>query len=72
MSYRWQLELSTASATTQAELALAGADRDFDSQEQAEQWMSGFYADLIDLDVAAVTLLEADRVVYGPMSLLAG
>lgn len=71
MSYRWKLALSAASATTRDELALAGADREFDTQEQAEQWMSGFYADLVDLDVASVTLLQADRVVYGPMSLLA-
>ena len=33
--------------------------------------MGEIWSDLAELGVAAVTLLEADRVVYGPMSLSA-
>lgn len=45
------------------------ADQTFASQADAESWVGEFWADLADLGVDAVTLFEADRQVYGPMSL---
>ncbi|WP_312718808.1 hypothetical protein [Mobilicoccus sp.] len=45
---------------------------EFPGQGEAEAWLSDTWADLADAGVAQVTLLEGDRVVYGPMSLEAG
>lgn len=45
------------------------ADQRFPSQADAESWVGEFWAELADEGVAAVTLLEGDREVYGPMSL---
>lgn len=41
----------------------------FDSQADAEAWLTLNYEDLQDDGVSEVTLMEEDRVVYGPMSL---
>ncbi|HOB04602.1 MAG TPA: hypothetical protein PKM36_04955 [Propionibacteriaceae bacterium] len=41
----------------------------FPSQADAEAWLTDAYPDLIDAGASEVTLLEGDRVVYGPMSL---
>ena len=41
----------------------------FDDQTSAEEWLSSFYLDLQDLGVTQISLFEADRLVYGPMSL---
>ena len=45
------------------------AEQTFPSQADAESWVGEFWAELADLGVDAVTLFEADRQVYGPMSL---
>jgi hypothetical protein len=45
------------------------AGRRFSSQADAESWVGEIWSDLAGLGVDAVTLMEADRVVYGPMSL---
>ena len=47
------------------------ADQRFASQADAESWVGEIWAELADHGVAAVTLLEHDREVYGPMSLSA-
>lgn len=67
MSYRWE----AASGTPDLE-AMQAEDllKQFDSKEAAEEWLSLFYDDLVRHGVAEVTLMEEDRVVYGPMSLL--
>jgi hypothetical protein len=44
----------------------------FAAQGDAESWVGEVWAELAEEGVAAVTLLEGDRVVYGPMSLAAG
>lgn len=54
--WRWQPDTGTIDAR-------------FDSQAEAESWLTENYADLQDEGVHEVTLLEGDRVVYGPMSL---
>lgn len=41
----------------------------FDSQEQAEAWLTANYEDLLDEGATEVTLFEGDRQVYGPMGL---
>jgi hypothetical protein len=41
----------------------------FPSQADAETWVGEEWRRLLDGGVDAVTLLEGDRVVYGPMSL---
>lgn len=53
-----------------ADLAsVAGLDETFGTQADAEAWLTASYEDLVDAGVDEVTLLEEDRVVYGPMSL---
>ena len=64
----WRLEdASGAEVTVPADFA----GRRFPSQADAESWVGEIWTDLAELGVAAVTLMEADRVVYGPMSLSA-
>lgn len=65
--YRWTTEptLDTAAATD------AGLVQAFPTQADAEAWLSASFEDLVDHGVDSVTLLEGDRVVYGPMSLSA-
>lgn len=47
----------------------AGLGQTFPTQADAEAWLTASYEDLVDAGVDEVTLLEGDRVVYGPMSL---
>ena len=41
----------------------------FPSQADAETWIGEEWSDLLARGIDAVSLLEGDRVVYGPMSL---
>jgi len=41
----------------------------FPSQGDAESWLGETWPELLHAGVAAVTLLDGDRVVYGPMGL---
>ena len=43
--------------------------RSFPTQGEAETWLGEFYPELIAAGVGAVSLYEADRLVYGPMNL---
>ena len=43
--------------------------RGFASQGEAESWLGEFYPELVESGIRAVTLHEAGRRVYGPMSL---
>ena len=45
------------------------ADQRFGNQGDAESWVGEIWADLAEHGVAAVTLFEHERLVYGPMSL---
>ena len=56
MSYRWEPD--------------GGLEKRFEDQSLAEEWLSSFFDELIELGVTEVTLYEEDRLVYGPMSLL--
>ncbi|HYG92191.1 MAG TPA: hypothetical protein VD859_01280 [Nocardioides sp.] len=70
----WWWRLEDASGN---EVGLSGDDteeygeRRFASQADAESWIGETWAGLADAGVAAVTLFELDRQVYGPMSLSA-
>ena len=44
-------------------------DQTFPSQGEAETWLGEFYPELLERGVKAVSLREADRLVYGPMAL---
>lgn len=48
-----------------------GVTTRFPSQQAAEAWFTEHWADLDDAGVEAVTLLDGDVVVYGPMPLTA-
>lgn len=64
-SWRWRLEDSAGS-----EVAATGVSSpDFPSQSDAESWVGEAWRELLEAGVDAVTLLEGDREVYGPMSL---
>ena len=47
----------------------SGTAEPFPAQGDAETWLGETWRSLADEGVAAVTLLEEQRVVYGPMSL---
>ncbi|MDO7867003.1 hypothetical protein [Nocardioides jiangxiensis] len=64
--WRWRLEDGAGGVV---EAAADLADKTFPSQADAESWVGEFWPDLAAAGVAAVTLFEADREVYGPMSL---
>jgi hypothetical protein len=44
-------------------------DQTFPSQGEAESWLGEVYPELVTQGVRAVSLYEADRLVYGPMRL---
>jgi hypothetical protein len=62
----WRLEDASGAEVTVSD-ELAGLR--FASQADAESWVGETWAELAAEGVGAVTLLEHDRVVYGPMSL---
>lgn len=64
-SWHWRLEDSAG-----GEVEALGVERQqFPSQSDAESWVGEVWRDLLEAGVDAVTLFEADRRVYGPMSL---
>lgn len=46
-----------------------GPAMSFESQEEAERWLSETYADLLDEGIAEVSLFNDLQAVYGPMAL---
>jgi hypothetical protein len=64
MTWSWRLEHADG---TPAE-PVDGADRHA-SQADAESWLGENWRELREAGVAQVVLLDADSVVYGPMSL---
>ncbi len=65
MSFWWRLEPPLPAA----DAADLGADRRHDDQNAAEEWLGINYLELDALGVRRVSLLEEDRLIYGPMSL---
>jgi hypothetical protein len=67
MAWTWRLETAGGDiAEVTSELP------SFPSQSDAESWLGEVWRELVDDGAAQATLLDDDRVVYGPMSLLAG
>lgn len=62
----WRLEDAAA-----AEVTVTGdlAEQRFLSQADAESWVGETWQELAQAGVEQVSLLEHDRIVYGPMSL---
>jgi hypothetical protein len=65
MTFTWRFESSDGSPVVRPGV---GSER-FPSQADAESWVGEAWQDLLADGVDQVTLLEGDRVVYGPMSL---
>lgn len=64
--WRWRLlDAAGAEVTVASELA----DQTFTHQGDAESWLGEYFPELQEAGVDQVVLLEADREVYGPMSL---
>ena len=62
--WTWRYERADGSVVDD----LAPAER-FPAQAEAESWIGEEWQGLLEQGVDAVTLLEGERVVYGPMSL---
>jgi hypothetical protein len=65
-TWTWRYERADGSVVDPAP---EGAPAAFPAQADAETWIGEEWRGLLDAGVDAVTLLEGDRVVYGPMSL---
>lgn len=64
MTWTWRYEKADGTQTT----ASAGL-QSFPTQSDAETWIGETWKELLDGGVDQVSLLEEERVVYGPMSL---
>lgn len=67
MGWRWRYE--RADGAVISDVPVIAAETDFPTQGDAESWVGESWRSLLDAGVDGVTLLEGDRVVYGPMSL---
>lgn len=65
MGWTWRLENAAGEPVDAGELG----SLEFPSQSDAESWVGEYWRDLLETGVEQVVLLEADREVYGPMSL---
>ena len=65
-AWRWRYERSDGSEVLGVEPVV---DDGFPAQADAESWIGEAWRDMLEAGVDAVTLLEDERVVYGPMSL---
>jgi len=66
VSWSWRYESADGEPVTPIDLPPAET---FPTQSDAESWLGEEWRTLLAAGVARVTLLEGDRVVYGPMSL---
>jgi len=66
MTWWWRLEDASGQ-----EVAVSSehADQRFPSQGDAESWVGEAWRELAEEGVVGVTLMDNERVVYGPMSL---
>jgi hypothetical protein len=67
MSWHWVPDQKPASSRSNPDLP--SISRNFQTQGEAESWLGEFYPSLLAAGVRAVSLYEADWLVYGPMSL---
>ena len=66
MSWTWRYEDSSGAVVSPEG---APPSEGFPTQGDAESWIGETWRELLEAGVAQVSLLEDDRVVYGPMSL---
>ena len=64
----WRLEDASGGEVV---VTASYAEQRFATQADAESWVGEIWSGLAEEGVAAVTLCEQERVVYGPMSLQA-
>jgi hypothetical protein len=64
--WHWRLENAVGD---EVDVGSEYSGQRFASQADAESWVGEIWSDLASEGVDAVTLFEADRRVYGPMSL---
>jgi hypothetical protein len=65
MTWRWRYQTADGSTPpSQPERS-----QDFPTQADAETWIGETWQELLDGGVEQVSLLEEDRVAYGPMGL---
>jgi hypothetical protein len=67
MGWRWQFE--RADGTVIADVPPPAVTTEFPTQGDAESWIGETWRGLLDIGVESVSLLEGDRIVYGPMGL---
>ena len=65
-SATWTWLFADAAGVARSEPAIA-----FSSQQAAEDWLRDEFEELADAGVAAVTLMDGEHAVYGPMYLTA-
>ena len=65
-TWTWRFERTDGSVVTDPPV---GTPDGFPAQADAESWIGEEWAGLLEAGVDAVSLLEDERVVYGPMSL---
>ena len=70
MEWGWLL-LDAHGVSIQA-LGVMALEQRFPSQSDAETWLGEHWPELAAASVAAVTLRQEERTVYGPMSLTPG
>jgi hypothetical protein len=68
-SWRWRFEDGSGAEVSPQDGSTAAEAPGFPSQSDAESWLGEVWRDLLDDGVDQVSLFEADRQVYGPMSL---
>lgn len=68
MAWTW-VYLDADGTEPDIEIGPAGAEAEFPTQGDAESWLGENWRELAAAGVAAVTLLDSGREVYGPMSL---
>lgn len=67
MSWTWRIDRADGGA-----VPLEVEPPSFSAQGDAESWLGEAWRELADAGADQATLLEDERVVYGPMSLLSG
>lgn len=66
MAWRWRLEDAAGGEVDAPDVDAAA----FPSRADAESWLGEYWRELLDSGVTSVHLLDDERPVYGPMSLL--
>lgn len=69
MGWTWRFLASDGEPATEVDDGSGRPEAGFPTQSDAESWLGEHWRELAETGVEAVTLVEDDREVYGPMSL---